>query len=516
MSETTVPEPLREVLTLIEGRLGLVFIDTRLQEVIEVVESRRKATQCRGYAAYALLLSAVTTAEKEMIELARRLTIGETYFFRNDGQHRALIGQVLPSLSETRPPGPIRVLSAGCASGEEAYTIAIETQPPGYLLRPLDIVGVDINQQALARANRGSYTKWSVRATPEKIQERWFKRKGADFLLDPKIIERASFIEGNITDPDAAFWNRGPFDVIFCRNVLIYFSLATMDRVVGLFTKHLRPGGFLFLGHAENPGAESKNYHLHHAHSSFFYERRMTSRLSVPAILPAQVAMPDAFASVTPEVDINPDDPLWMSEVARASERIAELAADARASRPSLSGAWRPNPPQSAESVLKSAKQAISEGMNERALDTLRAIPESDQESAEVRLVEAIALTHDGQRERARRILEDLRVTDEFNPTLYCLLAILSDAEGSLELAEQMAETAVFLDGTSAMAHTVLGRVSMRLGRKKRAEQEFKQVRTLLACDEQAGQLALLSGGADPATVLAQCEADLLKLEHGP
>ncbi len=90
----------------------------------------------------------------------------------------------------------------------------------------------------------------------------------------------------------------------------------------------------------------------------------------------------------------------------------------------------------------------------------------------------------------------------------------LSDADGALETAEQLAETAVFLDGTSAMAHTVLGRVSMQLGRHKRAKQEFRQVKTLLACDEQAGQLALLSGGADPETVLEQCEAHLRSLEQ--
>src|SRR5262249_26839242 len=152
----------------------LVFSDHRLQEARDVLLDR--AAAAGGPAAYAMRLAHPAAGPDELAELARRLTVGETYFFRHDEQVRALLGHALPELARRgRPDAPLRILSAGCATGEEPYTLAIALREQPVTLRPVEITGTDLNRESLATAQAALFSRWSLRSTPDAIRSRWFR-----------------------------------------------------------------------------------------------------------------------------------------------------------------------------------------------------------------------------------------------------------------------------------------------------------------------------------------------------
>lgn len=195
--------------------------------------------------------------ERERQRLIPYLTNNESYFFRETPQLDVLRDHVLPELrargAGDSAGGEVRLLSAGCASGEEPYTLAMIAAdshlfPPPWKVR---VTGIDLDPEALDRARAAVYTANAFRRLDDSTRARHFSPDGSDrWRLDEEIRERVRFEPANLADGE---WVRRlpAQDVIFCRNVLIYFSdEATSTAVEGLYDA-LRPGGYLFLGHAE-------------------------------------------------------------------------------------------------------------------------------------------------------------------------------------------------------------------------------------------------------------------------
>ena len=136
---------------------------------------------------------------------------------------------------------PLRILSAGCASGEEAYSLAIlardSLEPAGY---PVTIHGIDVNPAMIERAARARYSPWALRDTPAAIQARYFRANGREMILDEDLHKTVSFEERNLMDEDHAFWRPGIFDVIFCRNVLMYFAADKARAVMARLSRRDR------------------------------------------------------------------------------------------------------------------------------------------------------------------------------------------------------------------------------------------------------------------------------------
>jgi SAM-dependent methyltransferase len=170
---------------------------------------------------------------------------------------------------------PLRVLSAGCASGEEAYSVAIlarEAMPNR--ICDVAIRAVDVNPAALEKAAGGRYSTWSLRETPQHVQQKWFRRSGREFILNEAVCASVRFEERNLASDDALLWQPQQFDVVFCRNVVMYFSPAQARALLGRITQALKPGGYLFLGHAEALRGLSDEFHLRHTHAAFYYQRK--------------------------------------------------------------------------------------------------------------------------------------------------------------------------------------------------------------------------------------------------
>ncbi len=257
---------------LIAHRLGLRFEDAKLGFLEEVLQRRVGDLACETY----LARLAADALPDELGPLARELTVPETYFFRNIEQFHAFTEVVLPERLRARASSKcLRILSAGCASGEEPYTLAILTREavadPAW---QVSIRGADLNQAMLDKAARARYTEWALRATPAQARQRWFRRNGSDMLLADEIRGAVQFSASNLADEHAGIWQPGLYDVVFCRNVLMYFTPQQAQAVVARITRSLAPGGYLFLGHAETLRGLSQEYHLRHTHQTFYYQRR--------------------------------------------------------------------------------------------------------------------------------------------------------------------------------------------------------------------------------------------------
>ena len=222
---------------------------TRMSRRIEA----RGANSARDY------LGILKQEPVEMDCLVGELTIGETYFFRQPDQFDLLRTTVFPDLLERNQERKrLRIWSAGCATGAEPYSIAIllsldfEAALAGW---DVSILATDINVEFVAQAREASFSNWVLRETPQNIRECCFLQEAKRWKLSSEIRNRVTFRYHNLAGSARPTTDPRPFDLIFCRNVLIYFSQQTMRHVAKNLYDWMAPGGWLIVGHAE-PNAE--------------------------------------------------------------------------------------------------------------------------------------------------------------------------------------------------------------------------------------------------------------------
>lgn len=217
---------------------------------------------------------------KEAIDL---LTVNETYFFREQNQLKAFSEEILPELMEiNKEKKRLRIWSAGCSTGEEPYTIAILILEQGIDGWDIEILGSDINQRALSNARKGMYRRHSFRTTDDYYIKKYFKEEGDFFVISERVKSIVSFSYLNLLDP-LKVKIVAPMDVIFCRNVLIYFDYEARKRVVNNFYDRLVEGGYLLLGHAESLMNVSTSFILKHLKNDMVYQKPITRGAFVDA-----------------------------------------------------------------------------------------------------------------------------------------------------------------------------------------------------------------------------------------
>ncbi len=202
------------------------------------------------------------------------LTVNETYFFREQSQLKTFSEEILSELRDiNRDKKKLRIWSAGCSTGEEPYTIAMLVLENGNFNGwNVEIFGSDINQRVLQVARSGIYRKNSFRTTEPYFINKYFKEENSLFRISDNVKQYVNFSHLNLLDP---FKVRlvGTMDVIFCRNVLIYFDQMSRKKVVEIFYERLMNGGYLLLGHAESLINLSTAFTLRHFKHDMVYQK---------------------------------------------------------------------------------------------------------------------------------------------------------------------------------------------------------------------------------------------------
>jgi chemotaxis protein methyltransferase CheR len=235
---------------LVRERFGIWYDDQKRFLLLSRLSTRVAKRGFETFGAYVRYLKDDPRREEEWTDLASVLSNNETYFFRERAQLKALAAGILDEFIKRSPR--VRLWSAACSSGEEAFSLAMTLIETGKIPDAmLSIRATDISPRVLELAEQGYYRALSFRATEAPMLHRWFRAQGDGFAIDDRVKKLVSFGRLNLLD-SARVAAEGPFDAIFCRNVLIYFDKPTQKRVVESFAKALRPGGYLFLGHAES------------------------------------------------------------------------------------------------------------------------------------------------------------------------------------------------------------------------------------------------------------------------
>ena len=223
------------------------------QQRSRLIENRLKpiATR-RGFKDVGDLARALAQPDEELgREVADAMTTYDTSFFRDAALFHALRTQILPALTAARETErTIRIWCAACSTGEEAYSIAMTTDGSGELASfAVEILATDVSATAVERASAGIYTEYEVmRGLPVRMLGKYFTKDGEDWRISRPVRDRITFRVFNLIDPFQAL---GQFDIVFCRNVLIYFDQATKTDVLARLSRVLAPDGFLVLGEAE-------------------------------------------------------------------------------------------------------------------------------------------------------------------------------------------------------------------------------------------------------------------------
>ncbi len=490
---------------IVAGRLGLQFEDSKLGFLADVLRKRLEAGRQES-AYYLHQLECDPRSDGETAELARELTVGETYFYRNREQFRAFAEVALPQrMRARRPHRHIKVLSAGCASGEEAYTLAIilrEALPdPSW---NVSIRAVDVNPAALERAASAKFSPWALRETPPEARERWFRPAGRDLVLVDEIRSAVSFERRNLTADDADLWRQGEYDVIFCRNVIMYFSPEKMRGVVARIAASLAPGGSSFSATPKRCAGfrRSSTSSTPTTRSITRSAARVTRSARCSGIAEIRHTAP---AVASPVADMSTS---WFDAISQASERIRALGTPAAPVVPPLIAAapkWN----------LARVLDLLQLERFAEALELVRGMPAEASKDSDVLLLTAVLLAHSGQLAAAAEVASRLLVKDEMSAGAHYVLALSYEGIGDPAAAANHDHFAVYLDPDFAMPRLHLGLLAKRAGDAAAARRELSEALLLLE-REDASRLLLFGGGFTREGLIALCQAELQRIERKP
>lgn len=366
--------------------------------------------------------------------LASHLTVGETYFFRDTGIFEILRAHVLPKIIHSRSGGEqkLRIWSAGCATGEEPYSLAILLS--GILSHPkewnITILGTDISPLSLRKASEGVYREWSFRDTPRWVKDGYFKRTDNEFVIAPRIKKMVTFSYLNLVeDTYPAILNAtNAMDIIFCRNVLMYFSRERVNTVIQNLARCLVDGGWLVMGPIETTGVQLPS-HLHPVHfrGAVLYRKG------------------EARADIV-------EGPSGVPEISRAKREDAGTVKNA--------GIAHTRPFSRPEKVPLVPDDPVRDPgeMSNR----VRFLADRG------RLADALGLCADALKHH------------KLNPTLHYLQATILQEMGRVDESAASLKRALYVDQDFVMAHFALGTLMHRQGRYKEAGKHLEKARALL------------------------------------
>src|ERR1700674_274668 len=449
---------------------GLHFPPERLADLERGVAEAARELGFADVAAYVCWLLSTPPAKAQWQVLANHLTIGETYFFRDKKAFDILANHILPELVRVRRSGErrLRIWSAACSTGEEAYSLAILLRRvlPDWRGWHVSIVATDINTGFLQKAAAGIYGEWSFRDAPAGFKERYFNRTGEGrYAVRPEIKKLVNFAFLNLVEdvyPSLAT-DTNAMDVIFCRNALMYFTPPQMCKAIGNLHRALVEGGWLVVSPSEAshtlfPQFVTVNFPgaiLFQKHDAMDWTERTSARPSETAefVAPA-IETPSRWAPQGP--------------TGRSTQPPPALPSEAPAP-----AAAAPPPYAVAELLYQQG------GYAEAAATLLAAFAEHVPEPPAFSLL-ARALANQGKLTDALAWCDRWITADKLDSAGHYLRAVILLEQGDREQARASLQRAVYLHPDFVLAHFALGNLTRGLGRNVEADKHFANAQHLL------------------------------------
>jgi chemotaxis protein methyltransferase CheR len=271
--EPLSPNDLQRLCAFLYARTGMQFNESKRYYIDRRVADRIAATDANSFSAY---LSKLQSDPAEAEKLINSFTVNETYFYREEHQLRCLSQDILPEITATRRPGDkLRIWSVPCSTGEEAYSIALWLLENWRMVDAyhVEIVGSDVDTRVLNEARHGRYGARALARLPAHVLETYFEAEaGTQRQIIRDLQESVIFSQVNLIDAQSVAAN-GTFDVVFCRNVLIYFDDASRQAAVQNLYGQLNPGGFICLGHSESMSRITDRFEMRRFEDAIVYQR---------------------------------------------------------------------------------------------------------------------------------------------------------------------------------------------------------------------------------------------------
>lgn len=492
---------------LLEERLGLCCVDWQRARLADLLAHNRRLQEVgEGSRRF---------SRAELQLLVEQVSVGETYFFREPGHFSVLAATAVPDRLQNRPAGrPLRILTVGCASGEETYSAAIALRDYHRDMAAGRIVlqGIDVHAALLSKAERARYSAWALRATPQHLQKECFRRDGLDYRLRDELRTLVHFEERNLFDLDAHFWRPGSVDILFCRNVLIYFSERSLHQAIARFSSVLADGGFLFLGHSETLRGTSTDFEQHYGHDTFYYRKK--------AALPAPQLTPYPAAKSPGEPEDAPADAAWFERIQKSTQRVAELTSNQALREPERSTERSTEPPRRSDAESGWAPFApvlelIAAEQFDLALERLEKLPPALSRSPTATLIATTILCGQGRRAASQQAGQRLLDGGQHVAEAHFLLGLSYEHRGDTARAQSSYEQALGAAPQFAMAHLHCGILLRRNNQRRQARSALRQALELLA-HEPKERIILFGGGFQREALISLCRAELRGLGGEP
>ncbi len=458
----------------ISEKMGLHFTPDRF---MELERGFVNITKDFGHAdASAYLKKKITSGltPEELDIFARHLTTGETYFYREEERLLTLESVILPELIKQRrdTTKSIRIWSAGCSSGEEPYTIAMILRKllPDIHKWKISILATDINPQALKKAEVGIYSNWSFRGTPEWLKQNYFTRTtDGKYEVKPEVKKMVTFSVLNLIDDSypTLFTKTNSTDILFCRNVLMYFSNDTIRKIIDKFYHCIADEGYFLVSLVESHIVTNKGLvPFKIGGSTFFRKTKKHPEHLTPIIHPSELPVFDEseFKINTEEAD------LYVSP-----QFLYDMPVEYSVPEPETT---YPAEEKVSSSVWDRAKQAFEAGDYDRSVELLAGV--SNETDADAMMLLARAYANIGQLETAAEWSNKAVAVDKTNKDYHFYNGTIFQEIGKIEEAVNSFEKVIYLDSEYVIAYFTLALLAKQYGKQKELARYTKSTLLLL------------------------------------
>ena len=453
------------------AQIGLHFPPERWPDLERGIGAVAREFGFDNSAACVQWLLASPLSRNQIEVLAAHLTVGETYFFRDRKTFELLEGQILPELIRSRRATSqrLRIWSAGCASGEEPYSIAILLHKliPDLEDWNLTILATDINARGLHKAAEGVYADWSFRDTPCWVREAYFSRAAGNRVqIIPSIQKLVSFSYLNMAEDayPSLPTDTNAMDVIFCRNVLMYFAPERQKKVAGHLHRALVEGGWLMVSPSEVSHILFSQFRTVHFPSATLYLKDSENTPNLD-LVPCLREEPVLELPTTTFLPPDPEPPaVFDPGVSESFPVVTEGPGQAE--------------PQA--SLYEKALPRYQEGRFVEAVEKLTSWLSQHPDDTTATCLLARAYANAGHLVRALEWCEKAFTVDKLNAGCHYLRAMILQEQGALEEAKVSLQRTLYLDPRFVVAHFSLGNLALRQRRTKEAEKHFENALSLL------------------------------------